>query len=331
MKEKKERTPREIAKYAFDLALKQSLGGDRSDGYRTRDGEKKYAYFTNAQWEEFLGSMKREHPVAFRQFTKGDGGELDEWRNETNGKWMPPKMASYASSSRFIFEASKSLGEAFTFECKLPIAFDGYKEEAKASLDGYIPSGRIFVEAKCHEFYPEADTEYKRAYREFYDYLVGKTGGLFGYRLVLGTVRGRETDCVRFNWNGEELDSLDLKQLLCHMLGIAKKALLEDCGRKSTLIYLVYRPGKDVLDLVPDEGTRSTILRCWEREKAEFGMVDFSLLYRLIVRYIAEYRQQYQGDGRYSDRMDLIGDAFEARFLDQEEYRGLVDRLRKDL
>lgn len=313
---------RDKAKAAFDLALKQSKGGKQTDMYCFDDGRKYLAYYSNEQWSSFKKEMQDKYPKAYQQFINGDGGELEEKKSES-GLMMPPKMASYASSSRFVFEESKLLKDAFTFEYKLPIAFRGFGGEAKASLDGFIPSRRIFVEAKCHEFYSSLSTEYKRAYKNFYDYLHHKTNGFFSYRVT----PGKNKDYVHFKWNDKEIQSLDLKQLLCHMLGIAKKSLLEDCSDISTLIYLVYRPEDGMLRLIPDEETRFSILCYWEQEKKEFEMIDFSLLYRHIVHYIFDHKKSWQKEGRYSTRVVEIAESFAPEFCDQQMYRSIIDSI----
>lgn len=311
---------RDKAKEAFDLSLKQSKGGRITDKYCFDDGREYPAYYSKEQWSSFLKEMIDNHPLAYDQFIKGDGGELEEKESES-GLMMPPKMASYASSSRFVFEESKCLGGDFIFECKLPIAYRGFGGEATASLDGYIPSRRIFVEAKCHEFYSTLYTEFKRAYKGLYDYLMAKTGGIFSYYVV----PGKSKDYIHFKWNDKEIQSLDLKQLLCHMLGIAKKSLLEDCSDISTLIYLVYQPEDGMLSLISDDETRLSIMYYWELEKREFEMIDFSLLYRHIVHYIFDYKKSWQKDGRYSTRVDEIAEAFDCEFCNQQMYRSILD------
>lgn len=314
---------RNKAKKAFDKALKLSKDGKLTDVYVMGDGRKYEAYCTNKQWAKYLKDMEDNYNTAHGQFEKGDGAELME-KKAWSGKMMPPKMASYASSSRFIYEESRNLRDAFEFECKLPIAFSGYRGEAKASLDGYIMSKRIFVEAKCHEFYYRPSTEFKSAYESFYEYLKDKTGGLFDYY----TIKGNKKDYVRFKWDGKTIESLDLKQLLCHMLGIAKKALQEDCSEVSTLLYLVYKPEEKMLRFVPTEEERSGIIKYWEIEKKEANNVDFPLLYGHIVRFIHDEKKDWQKERKYSDRVDEIASAFQFEFCDQNRYREIISSVK---
>ena len=83
---------------AFDLAKKLLDGGDIHQGYRMNDGRLYPAYYTNEEWEAFLADMKTNYPAAFKGYDEGKGGELEE--HNFKGKKIPPKMASYSSSSR---------------------------------------------------------------------------------------------------------------------------------------------------------------------------------------------------------------------------------------
>lgn len=109
---------------SFDLAKKQLDGGSLSQGYSMGDGRIYTAYYTNEKWASFKTNMEALYPRAYDDFMSGYGNELSE-RN-MKGKMVPPKMASYSSSSRFIFELSKDI-PGFQFECKLPISIPGRK------------------------------------------------------------------------------------------------------------------------------------------------------------------------------------------------------------
>ena len=84
--------------------------------FAIRDGQKKFGYgyeisgkypynnyLSNDDWKRFIDSMS---PLHFAQYNDADGGELIEKK----GRWglNPPKMASFGSSSRLIYECSKS-------------------------------------------------------------------------------------------------------------------------------------------------------------------------------------------------------------------------------
>ena len=67
-------------------------------GYKIGNKPPYWNYLSNGAWEKFKDSMKKVHR---RQFEDADGGEL----KEKKGRWgiCPPKMASFGSSSRFLY------------------------------------------------------------------------------------------------------------------------------------------------------------------------------------------------------------------------------------
>ena len=300
----------------FDLAVKQAKGGHLSEGYVTTEGNLYTAYCTNQKWDDFLEDMKSNHKDAYCEFSKGNGAELSGKKNRY-GNIVPPKMASYASSSRFIYELSKDI-PGFAFECKLHTSFGA----AKASLDGYIKNKCLFVEAKCHEIYSGMSSPYKRAYETFYEYIKGKTD----LDYIITTGRNKVNEYVRFKWNGEELKTLDFKQLLCHMLGIANLALQEweKCRKTSTLIYLVYNPD-EILDLLTTERDRRHILEKWNNEKEEAQSVDFKQLYNHIVHYLSK---KCPGICSNSSTVEDVAKAFEFRFCDQHDYIDVINSVK---
>ena len=150
-------------------------------------------------------------------------------------------MASYGSSSRFIFECSRDIPN-FQFEKKLGICVPARneKQEAKASLDGYIMEKNIYVEDKCREIYIGNTPNFNSKYEEFYTYLRDHTQGLFDFEIVkhLNT-KGEISRRVRFYWDNEKKVHFDCKQLLCHLLGIAKNTIRNHQTIAATLLYLV--------------------------------------------------------------------------------------------
>lgn len=207
---------------SFDLAKKQFERGSLEDGYIMDDGRKYIAYKTNAEWQDFRFEMEHQYPHAYKNYKDGDGGELEENK-------YPPKMASYGSSSCLIYMLSRDIS-GFVFEKKLGINIPARnsKQEAQASLDGYLEDKNIFVEAKCREIYSARHPGFNGKYGELYSYLIDKTEGLFQYDLKeTKDKKGEIKRHVYFSWDGNHLSQLDLKQLLCHMLGIGKKSLTE--------------------------------------------------------------------------------------------------------
>lgn len=303
---------------SFDLAKKQAEGASLSSGYTMEDGRFYNAYLTNQEWDSFRSEMEKDYPIAFQNYKDGDGGEIEE-------KQYPPKMASYGSSSRFIYKLSRDI-PGFEFEKKLGICVPARNEntEAKASLDGYLESKTIFVEAKCREIYSESHPEFNEKYRAFYNFLSEGTGSDFQFELKesvnkMGEIKRR----IYFSWAGKPISHLDLKQLLCHMLGIGKKSLIEGGKNTPTLLYLVYRPTDKVLSFINSKRTVNSIKRCREIEENEASsIIDTKLLYKLAVRFLHEVKNV--NASLSPEEVERISNNFVFRFCDQEEYSQIL-------
>ena len=298
---------------SFDLAKKQLEGGDTNTGYVAKNGKTYFAYRTNKEWLAYLLEMELKYPTAFQEYRDGDGGELDDTQ-------YPPKMASYGSSSRFVFELSRDIPN-FHFEKKLGICIPARNKnhEAEASLDGYLESRCIYVEAKCREIYAKSQTRFNEKYREFYDYLSRRTSGRFGFSIKESTTaKGEFIKHVTFSWINHPICHLDLKQLLCHLLGIAKKTLIEEGKQTPTLIYLVYNPTSELLSRIESKRIACSIKHCWETEKDEANSVDLRLLYNCVVHFLHEKK----GIGKKlpHEEIERIANAFRFHFCDQNNY-----------
>ncbi len=98
---------------ALDFAIRdfelQNKNNRYSSGYRI-DGREYWNYMSKNSWNNFKGEMSDEH---ISQYVEGGGNELDE----RNSRWgmLPPKMASFGSSSRMIYNLSKEI-PGFVFE-----------------------------------------------------------------------------------------------------------------------------------------------------------------------------------------------------------------------
>ena len=301
----------------FDLAKKQLEGGNLDEGFLAKNGTLYHAYHTNAEWTVYLDMMERKYNSAYLEYKEGDGGELFEKR-------YPPKMASYGSSSRFIFELSKDI-PGFHFEKKLGICVPARNsnQEAQASLDGYYEPKCIYVEAKCREIYAESHPEFNVKYKEYYQYLETQTEGRFRYEIKEAIDKNGELiRKVYFNWDDKPIAHFDLKQILCHLLGIAKKTILDNGAQVPTLLYLVYRPSERHLELVGHKVKAESIRACWETEKEEATSVDILLLYNRVVHFL--YERKNIGQHLSKEDIERISNSFRFRFCDQNEYHSLI-------
>ncbi len=298
----------------FDLAKKEFDRGNIECGYKANNGRLYTAYYTNDEWQTFKNEMEKNYKSAYDDFKDGDGGELDE-----RGQY-PPKMASYGSSSRFIFECSRDIPN-FQFEKKLGICVPARnkKQEAKASLDGYIMEKNIYVEAKCREIYNRNTPEFNSKYEEFYTYLRDHTQGRFNFDIVKHiNKKGEISRRVRFFWDNERIVHFDCKQLLCHLLGIAKNTITTYQTISATLLYLVYKPSEELLGNIKSKRTVNSIRKCWEKEFYEATTINIELIYNCVVHFLHEHK----GIGLNLNAIEIerIAQSFKFHFCSQDDY-----------
>ena len=306
----------------FDLAKKLAEGGNLETGYSAKNGKVYNAYHTNKEWNDFLKEMRSGYNEAYTAFKDGDGGELFEKR-------FPPKMASYGSSSRFIFELSKDI-PGFQFEKKLGICIPGRNDnqEAQASLDGYLESKCIYVEAKCREIYSASHPTFKVKYDAYYNHLAETTNHTFGFDVKhTENEKGEIQSTVSFSWQGTPIVHFDLKQILCHLLGIAKKTLLEAGRQRPTLLYLVYKPTPKHLLNLDSRRTEKAIIASWQAEQQEATAIDMNRLYECTVRYLNKHKGIAQN--LPASDIERIAKSFVFKFVDQDEYSTILKDLGK--
>ena len=255
----------------LDLAIKRAEVGEDTRGYKTeKDGKtREYeAYMTNEAWKSFIDGMCDR---AKREYTEADGGEL----TEKCGR--PPKMASYGSSSRMIYALSHGAKD-FRFEKKLHTTVGG-----TANIDGFADKGDkyIFVEAKCRELYLENRyVEVSRAYEELYGYINGSMGGSLVCEMRAHEAKDRYMR-VRYLVDGEEIRYFDIKQMICHFLGIATALLTGELSqRQIDFLYLLYDPTE--LDCAEEIKDRYTEI-C-----GEIISPDMNLLFVTVLRYLRD-------------------------------------------
>lgn len=204
---------------AVDIAIRLSKTSDNA-GYLI-GGRTYECYMSREAWAEFVEEMKKKYPQHYERYNGGKGGELSEKNN------TPPKMASYGSSSRFVYSTLRDLPNV-EFEKDCPKRF---ARGLNPQLDAYVETGgtSIFVEAKCHEIY-NGNHLGSKSYEKIYKSL----GRGFKYN--------DESSVI--SCNGTEIRHIDAKQLICHLLAIATSILEGRCKPKTRLVYLIYNPTK---------------------------------------------------------------------------------------
>ena len=245
-------------------------------------------YLSKNSWKEFKDSMKKVHR---RQFEDADGGEL----KEKKGRWgiCPPKMASFGSSSRFLYNISKDI-VGFQFEKLLPTRVGG-----TANLDGYIMRGDVdvFVEAKCKEIYSSKTIEVSDVYKEIYDKL--KTDNGFSYDNNGRPIKDGKTDdkhfkCT-FKFDGEEIVHFDIKQLICHFLAISANILENEKANKNVkFVYLIFNP-------------KDADAACFENEKVSSYKESIFKIYDETIEEIRKFNMEKLFASVFQIQADRLG------------------------
>ena len=132
-------------------------------------------YFKNKTFKKFVDELL-DDPVSRKAYGSIDGGMGGELKPHKNA---PPKMASVASSSRFIYllfkdrtalkEFVKSDG-SFELEKRGNIKLSS-KAYTTPNYDGYFESNKeiVYFEAKCHEVFDCHYAEWGIKYKELFN------------------------------------------------------------------------------------------------------------------------------------------------------------------
>ena len=296
---------------ALDYAIRDYECNEKSVGYGYEiAGNKYWNYLSNKSWEEFLKSMSSLHRA---QYNDADGGELEV----KQGRWgiYPPKMASFGSSSRFLYNISKNI-ECIQFEKLLPTRVGG-----SANLDGYITrgDGDVFVEAKCREIYSSHKTikvsnVYEEIYKELQELYPKFSFKNNGRPIKNGKEDNEHFNCT-FKFNGKEIIHFDIKQLICHFLAISANILEnENANKNIKFIYLIFNP-KEVIEQVEKESYKKQIIEIYGDTKKEItDYFDMELLFESIFEIQAK-RLGLEGE-KYS--------LFKFHLVDQYNYKEII-------
>lgn len=257
-------------------------------------------YLSNESWKAFKSDMEKNHPCAFSQYALGGGKEMEERKV---GKYTyPPKMASFGSSSRMIYNLMKD-NRCFLYEKKLSTTVGG-----TANLDGFIETNEkcVFVEAKCREPYSIKNNEIADKYKLLYEFLTQSPNNNLICKISC-TQKGKME--VHFFAGQQEVQHFDIKQMICHLLGVATAYLKGEYDKNIDFIYLLYNPAK--LQMV-NKAHQKEIICIYSQECRECQCVDFSgLFYDVLVFLKENYKLGAHRDIR------KISELFSFRMCDQ--------------
>ena len=296
---------------ALDYAIRDYECNEKSVGYGYEiAGNKYWNYLSNKSWEEFLKSMSSLHRA---QYNDADGGELEV----KQGRWgiYPPKMASFGSSSRFLYNISKNI-ECFQFEKLLPTRVGG-----SANLDGYITrgDGDVFVEAKCREIYSSHKTikvsnVYEEIYKELQELYPEFSFKNNGRPIKNGKEDNEHFNCT-FKFKGKEIIHFDIKQLICHFLAISANILEnENANKNIKFIYLIFNP-KEVIEQVEKESYKNQINEIYgDTIKEITDYFDMERLFKSI------FEIQAKRLGLEREKYPL----FKFHLVDQDKYKEII-------
>ena len=269
---------------AIDIAIRDEKNLEQISGYKI--GERKYEnYVRNDAFQAELGDMCDAIRL---QFDNAPGGEL----KEKPGRYgiYPPKMACFGSASRFIYKMLVDKG--VSFEASLP-TFVGHSANLDARKTADETSLEIFAEAKCREIYgSHRKVEVNEAYKPIFD----KLKEIFTYaaeKSKKGYVK------CSFKVKEQEILHFDLKQLICHFLGISAGLLKGEIkSKKICFVYLIFNP-HHIKDRICDK-YRKKILDQYDKTIEEINLFDMEKLFEAIFEYQRcqnkDILHNYEGD-----------------------------------
>jgi hypothetical protein len=292
-KKPKNEKPKDMAT-ALDCAIRDCE--HKKGGFEVGNA-KYFNYMSNDAWDEFYKRMNPEHK---RQYGTGAGGELKAGQ-------YPPKMASFGSSSRLIYELSKDI-KGFIFEERLDTRVGGI-----ANLDGLLRKGNeyIYVEAKRREIYGSSHErqEVKSVYLPVYGKLKSSQ---FSYSSedIEVTNKQEEIKKITFYINGEPVKYFDLKQLICHFLGITYDIAKHSVkNAKVTFLYLLYNPN-EVEDKI-DEKYREKVMDRYK--EVERFIKDKKEVFKSIFDAVLQYQKE-------THKLEKPDTDFVFKLVDQKGY-----------
>lgn len=274
-------------------------------GYKVDSREEPYEnYLDNNSWNIFVNKMKEENPAAYRRYSSGGGKELEERKVGKN--IYPPKMASFGSSSRMIYNLAKDT-DYFFFEEKLPTVVGGM-----ANLDGFMETEDkcIFVEAKCREPYSKKTSIVDRNYEKLYEYISNstKTSLVCQTEDLKNPQKNAKKMKTIFLYDGKKINHFDIKQMICHLLGVAHEFLRGYSDiKKIKFIYLLFNP-----NLIDIDDSKEKIHKIYNETCDECNLIDFKALFEVIVDYL----QTERSVGKDKNKAEIVNN-FSFRLCDQ--------------
>lgn len=305
----------DIAKILDEAIRDEEMKQDSTlkNGYKVDEKTVYYGYIENECWDKFVSKMKKDNPMAYERYGNGGGKEL-EVRNVKKDTF-PPKMASFGSSSRMIFNLSKENEKnGFLFEEKLSTTIGG-----EANLDGFWSRKdcNIYIEAKCREPYGTKNEEVSMKYEKLYQAISNSSDTDLSCQVTRKKKKQKDKEIevlsVKFFYGGKQIQYFDMKQMICHLLGIGTSALKGENGDKDIEFwYLLYNPSE--LN-IQDVNAKRLIMERHE-DVCKCAEIDFVNLFKVVLEYLQ--KEENLGEG-----LDIteIASRFTFHWYDQKSYK----------
>lgn len=290
----------------LDLSIKKHEIGTIDGAFIIGENMKSYqSYMNNSAWNDFVDTMKKDFHFAYDEYNKGSGGEL------TPKGHFPPKMASYGSSSRMIYNLCKDIPN-FHFEYQLPTKVGGI-----ANLDGFIKKDNryVFIEAKCREPYGIKSHLIDNKYKTLYEYINNDKS----CNLNIHTEGAGSKMDVTFYVDNNTITCFDIKQMICHLLGIAVKFLSNPTKEKISFLYLCYNP--KLIEII-NKKKKEKIYFTYDQMCEECNAIDFHKLFEIILRFLSQ--ELNIGQATENEISDMISN-FDFSLCDQSNYMNYLN------
>ena len=243
-------------KQSFDISIKNKFlhgeeclpgikSSDKSEFGRLINGKIRDTYFTDDFGDIMLNSMSQDIVDAYKN---GKGNEID------NGKFFSVASSSRFAVASFTENRNEQLHYVQKFEGELihKIQFE-YPLKIKGiigtppQMDVYIKTSKeTFVEVKCHEIFDESSHSNIKLSSQYMNNSLFRE--ILEHYKINTDNRTCEHDnkgnCVKLLLNRNHFNVLskstrfDLKQFLCHLMGIVSKT---DINENKQFIYLFYK------------------------------------------------------------------------------------------
>ena len=294
------------AQKAIDFAVLYFQRLKEKAGYQVEGGKFYPNYISNEEFAAELELLQKGYPEVYNAYNSGAGDELTESVRYIRGRKvvLPPKMACFGSSSRFV--CTEVIGvEGMLFEAALSTEVGG-----KASLDARkkIASKEmdVFLEAKRREIYAShRNVEISEVYRDVLNHLTP----FFTY--TAAPARKKRCFLATFKVCEREIVHFDLKQLICHFLAIAAGLLKGEIkSKRIRFVYLIFNP-KEVERFI-DDNFKAEVFRKHSETLEEVTLFDMEKLFDAIFAYqrrnIPEpLNVEYRFEFCLADQMDRKG------------------------